>query len=319
MTITPRLPAVLLAGCLFLASLTACAPPAEPEDDGILTVAATTYPVYLLADMVIGETEGVELVLVVDQPVSCLHDYTLSVNDMRTLARADVILINGVGFEAFMEDALAAADVPIIDCSEGIELLPYSGHEDHDHDHGHGGESDEEHYDPHIWMDPRRALQMAQNILDGLDALDTEGKYDFADPGRMTAPRRSAEQVLSLGYSGCGVPEQSRSLITFHDGFAYFADAFGLTVLKAVEEEAGSEASAREIAEITGLIRAYDIAGIFVEENGSDATAKVIRRETGVTLGTLTMMMSDNGMDYWEGMRYNIETVRDTLFTAVPI
>ena len=142
MNILQRLASILLAGCFF-ASLTACGAPQQPEDDGILTIAATTYPVYLLADAVIGETEGVELVLVIDQPVSCLHDYTLSVNNMRTLARADVILINGVGLEAFMDDALAAVDAPVIDCSEGIELLPYAGHEGHDHDHGHDGESDE--------------------------------------------------------------------------------------------------------------------------------------------------------------------------------
>ena len=94
-----KLPAGLLSGVLLL-SLTACGAPTEnKEDDGTLTIAATTYPVYLLADMVIGDLDGLELKLVVDQQISCLHDYTLSVQDMRILEQADVSLINGAGFE----------------------------------------------------------------------------------------------------------------------------------------------------------------------------------------------------------------------------
>ena len=74
-------------------------------------------------------------------------------------------------------------------------------------------------------------------------------------------------------------------LITFHDGFQYFAAAYDLPLLASIEEEAGSEASAKEIVEITDLVKEKGIPVIFTEVNGSDATAQAIRRENGLRRG----------------------------------
>ena len=82
-----------------------------------------------------------------------------------------------------------------------------------------------------------------------------------------------------------------RELITFHDGFTYFAEAFDLDILRAIEEEAGSEASAKDVTEIVSEIKAHGIPAIFTEVNGSDATAQMIHRECGVTVRPLTLMM----------------------------
>ncbi len=301
-----KLTAFLLAALLLL-SLGSCGAPAagSSEEDGVLTIAATTYPIYEFATYVAGGMDGIEIELVVDQQISCLHDYTLTVDDMRTLERADVILINGAGLEAFMEDALATVDVPIIDCSEGIELLPYAGHEDHDHS---GGEDESDHYDPHIWMDPNRAIVMMENIARGLAAVDdtyTESDY----MSHLMMPSANISKMASNWQARFdALPEEQKYLITFHDGFAYLADAFDLTLLKSIEEEAGSEASAKDITEIVGMVREYGLPVIFVEENGSDATAKAIQRETGVEIGTLSMIMSD-GPSYLDAMEQNLQTI----------
>ena len=69
-----------------------------------------------------------------------------------------------------------------------------------------------------------------------------------------------------------------RELITFHDGFSYFADAFDLTILRAIEEEAGEQASAREVADIVTEIQTHQLPAIFTEVNGADATAQIIHR-----------------------------------------
>ena len=88
---------LLLALCLLLA---ACGPRQEaPQDDGTLDLVATTYPVYLFAAEVTRGAEDVTLTLMIDQPISCLHDYTLTVKDMKALERADGILLNGAGLE----------------------------------------------------------------------------------------------------------------------------------------------------------------------------------------------------------------------------
>ena len=82
-----------------------------------------------------------------------------------------------------------------------------------------------------------------------------------------------------------------RDLIPFHDGFTYFAEAFDLDILRAIEEEAGSEASAKDVMEIVEEIEYHQIPAIFTEVNGSDATAQMIHRECGVTVRPLTLMM----------------------------
>ena len=105
-------------------------------------------------------------------------------------------------------------------------------------------------------------------------------------------------------------------IITFHDGFQYFAHTNGIEILKAIEEEEGAEASAAEIKEIVSLIKEHDVSVIFVEKNGSDSTARAIARETGVSVYALDMIMSGDGngiQSYIDAMTTNLQTVAEAL------
>ena len=127
----------------------------------------------------------------------------------------------------------------MIDCSEGVELLEdlshhhEEGEEDHDgHDHGH--------WDPHYWMDPRRAAQMVGNLEAGLSALDPDNEQNYAQNsfvtrGLLIARDNNARELLDQYGTRHGT--HPLELITFHDGFQYFADAYGLTLLTSIEEE----------------------------------------------------------------------------------
>ena len=102
-----------------------------------------------------------------------------------------------------------------------------------------------------------------------------------------------------------------RDLITFHDGFAYFADSFNLHILKAVEEESGSEASAKELTMLAELVNAKHLPAVFTEENGSTASAKIIAKETDIRIFTLDMGMANRG--YFDAMYHNIDTIKEAL------
>ena len=137
---------------------------------------ASTYPVYLAARSVAEGVEGVSVLRLETGAVSCLHDYTLTVGDMKKLEGADVVALNGAGMEEFMEDALATSSAPVIDCSAGVDLLESEGHV-----HQDGAEEDDHgHFDPHYWMDPENMEQMVCNIRDGLSQADPEhaGEYE---------------------------------------------------------------------------------------------------------------------------------------------
>ena len=308
--------------CAAVMLLTACSQPAQSgsgsvsgsEEESGLTILATTYPVYLFASAVTEGVEGVEVDRLGTGAISCLHDYTLSVGDMKKIEAADVIAINGVGLETFMDDALAASQADVIDTSKGVELLESlthhheAGEEGDGHDHGH--------YDPHIWMDPANAVIMVQNISKELAQLNPKNapaylKNATAATHQLEACDQELEELA--GYSRL---DMKGGLITFHDGFQYFAKAFHLPLLAAIEEEAGSEASAKEINDITAMVKDQSIPMIFTETNGSDATAQAISRETGCAVGQLNMMMSGEGTElsaYTDSLKANVQAVVDGL------
>jgi ABC-type Zn uptake system ZnuABC Zn-binding protein ZnuA len=141
------------------------------------------------------------------------------------------------------------------------------------------------------------------------------------DPDNAETYRRNAEaagerlRALGVELRESLAPLPCRSLITFHDGFSYFAQAMDLEIAASVEEEEGSEASARRIQELTELIDGKNIPAVFTETNGPDATAKALALERPVQVAELTMLMSsrDNGLTgldaYEQGMRDNAEAI----------
>lgn len=297
---------IMLGACLLAAA--GCSAPQTQEEQSRLTVVTSTYPVYLFASAVCEGVEGVTVERLNTGETSCLHDYTLSVDDMRMLEQADVVVLNGAGLEDFMSDALATSSAQVIDCSEGVDLLENLAH---DHEEGDEADHDHGHYDPHYWMDPRNAALAVGSILNGLCQADPDYDGEYQENAERAAVLLNSWHPELQDMLQDSQVEIS-GLITFHDGFQYFAKAFDLPLLAAIEEEAGSEASAKEITEITQMVKEYELPVIFTEVNGSDATAQAISRETGCQVAQLTMLM--DGPDaalsnYYDGLKNNIAAV----------
>lgn len=262
-------------------------------------VTATTLPVYEFTTMLCEGTD-IRVSRLFDQTVSCLHDYTLQVSQMRKLEESDLIVLSGAGLEEpFME--IIPAGTPTVDASEGIRLLQSAecDHDDHKHDHG---------ADPHIWLSPDNGRIMARNICNGLSAQYPGYSDRFSDNLKHIESRLdelSAYANTQLSDLTC------RELITFHDGFAYMAQAFDLQILHSVEEESGSEASAATLIELIGIVSENNLPAIFTETNGSPSAASIIAAETGISVFELDMAMS--GSSYFESMYHNIDTLKEAL------
>lgn len=290
---------IILTAALAAALLCGCAPKAD-----YAPIAATTLPVWDFTSRLCQDTPLAVTRLVTEQ-VSCLHDYSLNVRQVKAAEAAQVVVISGAGLEDFLDDLLL--DVPTIDASQGIFLLHSDeAHEEEEHHHEEDGHHHEE--DPHIWLSPENAQVMAQNICDGLSRQypDYEGTFRVNLEDLLTQLEAlqsySKEQLSGL---------QCRELIPFHDGFSYFAQAFHLTILESVEEESGSEASAKDLIHLTELVREHNLPAIFTEVSGSDSAAQVIARETSCKVYALDMAMS--GDSYFEAMYHNIDTIREAL------
>lgn len=282
-----------LAAVLLLFLFCSCSAPAQRWN-----IAATTLPVYEFTSRLC-EGSGLSVTRLVTESVSCLHDYSLNVWQVRAVESADLIVISGAGLEEFMEDILSGKQS--IDASIGIELTQCEEEHDHSHDHHHD-------VDSHIWLSPANAAVMADNICKGL----CEAYPDFSElfNSNLSALLADIDAVQKYGNEQLS-SLSTRDMVTFHDGFGYFADSFDLHILKAVEEESGAEASAAELKELIQLVREHQLPAIFTESNGSDSAASVISRETGAEIFTLDMAMS--GDSWFDAMYHNINTLKEAL------
>lgn len=281
--------AVLLAG-LFCGCSTQCEQP---------QIAATTLPVYEFTTKLC-EGTGITVGRVVTENVSCLHDYSLQTKQMRMLEGSQLIVISGAGLEDFLE---LNPNHAICDASAGIQILcPEANHEHSEHtDHTHES-------DPHTWLSPENAKLMCTNICENLIKMYPEHTQKFQDNLSVLLIRLDELQTYgdeTLRELNC------RELITFHDGFGYFAQAFGLHILKAVEEESGREASAKELISLVQTVGEHQLPAVFTEINGSVSAADIIAAETGVSVYALDMAMG--GESYFDAMYHNIDTVKEAL------
>ncbi len=293
--------ALLLGTLLMLPGCTG-APSNSPTAGQGRVIAAVTYPVYLFARGVTDGVEGMTVELVTKDSLSCLHNYTLTVDDMLVLEGADIIARSGAGLDTFLDDALRGTAKPVINCSKEIALLT----------------SDEGEPDPHIWLDPKRAAQMTENLAAALAELDPENAEKYLENGRLIS-QTYVDSAAAFRERLDGL--SCRELVTFHDGFAYFAEAYDLTILKSIEEEAGSEPSAKDIAATVDLIRAHRLPAIFVELGGPTSTANTIVREFDPPLPIFSLStimyeseLASGGDDaYLTMMEYNITQILEAL------
>jgi len=293
---------LFLTAVLLLVSLFGCASREYAQ------VAATTLPVYEFTSRLC-EGTGITVSRLVTESVSCLHDYSLNVDQVRAAEAAEIVVINGAGLEEFMEDILA--DKATIDASENIGILECEEGHEHDHDNDHEEESHEGHHhevDSHIWLSPANASIMAVNICNGLIHQYPEYAEVFAS--NLKALSSELEELRIYGETQLE-NLSCRDLITFHDGFGYLAHCYDLHILEAVEEESGSEASAAELKYLITEVRHHRLPAIFTEANGSVSAASVIARETGASVYTLDMAMS--GDSWFDAMYRNIDTLKEAL------
>jgi len=276
----------LLAAALLVLSVSGCTEKAAVQAQTDLL--ATTQPVYQLANALTDGT-GLTVSLLISEPVSCLHDYTLTVSQMEKIENAKLVLESGLGLEDFMADALSgktrivvSSTLPTLEGDEGI--------------------------DPHWWLDPTRFRAAAKLTAQELGSQYPEFSDQIAE--NFAAFDKKLSELQSYGDEALK-NLSCRELVTFHDGFSYFADSFGLTIAAAMEVESGSEPSAKELEQIVSIVEECKIPAVFTETNGETGSAQVVANETGCKVYTLDMAISN--ADYFAAMRENINTIKEAL------
>ena len=249
-----------------------------------------------------------EVVNLTEPVTGCLHDYYLLPSDKVTLSRADVLLINGSGMEAFLPGiSVDYPDLPVVDATAGLPFLSESGIlEIGEHEEG-------EEINAHLWLDPQRAAGMAANLAEGLIRLMPDREQQISENLRAYQERLYAlDETLRDGLAGFG-----RKVIIFHEALPYFAEACGLSAAAIVNKEPDDTLPTAQLARVTELISAEENMPLILKSVDEDPSVNTLVNETGVPVCELDPMTTgpeNPPLDYYETvMVRNMEALQNAV------
>lgn len=232
------------------------------------------------------------------------HTFEPSPADAKAMGGAAVLVENGLGLEGWLGRLINVSGFKgeKVIATAGVKPIAWTGAEDeegHDHDkpeakaeagHDHDGHDHAAHeghahsVDPHAWQNPLNGVLYVQNIVAGLSAADPEHAAKYKAKGDELA---TALKVIDANFKAefAKVPAERRKIVTSHDAFGYFADAYGIQFVAPEGVSTESEASAADVAKIIRQIKAEKITALFAENITDPRLLNQIARETGVTIG----------------------------------
>ena len=301
--------ALVLAAC---GSESSSSDSSAPASDA-LTIAASFYP---LSEIVETVTNGLSVKIVnLTPPGVGAHDHELTANQLDDLTTVDAVFYLGGGLQPSVEKAVAQLDSAIkvtnlADYATTIDAAKEEeGHSDDDHDHDHEAHGDT---DPHVWLDPANMVSMTQAVVTVLTALSPDSKTTL-DTNATTyiAELEQVGKAIDTTFTNCA----SRSLVTSHDAFSYFAARAKLDTVPIAGVNPENEPSAKELEDIAKVARDAKATTVFFEAQLPDGLAKTVASSIGAEVDAINPIETLSSADLNAGKNYisvqtqNIENV----------
>ena len=282
-------------------------------------------PVYLATINVVGDIDGITVENLSQPTTGCLHDYTLTTQDMKNLSKADVLIVNGGGMEGYLDDVTAAyPDLPIIDTYEDIEhsngllganayLIEDDEHEEdeqvdnhidgEEHHHDHGVNS-------HIWMNEMLYGCQVTSIANGLIELNI-GSEDAI----LENVRKYTAALDKIDKQGLDETLNAENVAILHEAFAYTAQSLGTNVVATMDLDEERQVSAGEVSEFIDAINENDVKVVFAEYDYGNAMGKLITEQTDAKVVYLETLVHGNydGLDYIKIINKNYSLIKSSL------
>lgn len=234
------------------------------------------------------------------------HSYQLTPQDTAKISKSKVLIINGAGYERFLEAALGNTDGtrPLIEASRSLPIRSES--------------QDGQGTDPHLWLDPTNVIVYTVNIREALIQFDPDGAETYeANASAYIAQLEELDAWINGQITQ--IPPARRLLVTNHEAFGYFAERYDFTVVGTVIESFSSDASpsAEQMAALVDQIKLYEAPAIFLDASDNPALAQQIAAETGIKVVTdLHLESLTEGAPaatYIEMMKDNVTKIAEAL------
>ncbi|SDI17639.1 zinc transport system substrate-binding protein [Pseudobutyrivibrio sp. 49] len=272
------------------------------KEDEIL-VMTSCNPVYIATLNLLDGVEGYKVQNLSQPTTGCLHDYTLTTEDMKNLSKADVLIVNGGGMEGYLDDVVAAyPDLKIIDTYEAIEhsdgfigMDEYLIEEDEEESHEEEDEVSEHHHDhganSHIWMDDRLYKCQVAAIANELMG---------PNPNREETPisknffEYSHKLENEIDKQGLDVAVANEDVAILHEAFAYTAQSLGANVVATMDLDEERQVSAGEVSTFIDEIKEHNVKLVFAEYDYGKSMGDLIEEQTDAKVVYLETLMHGN-------------------------
>lgn len=265
------------------------------QDDGKLKIVTSFYPIYIIAQNITEGANNIELENMADVNVGCLHDYTLTTEDMKKVEKADVFVVNGLGMENFIDKVINSNNtMQVIDSSNGIENIIKNDDETN----------------PHIWTNINNYITQVKNISERLQQIDSKNAniYKENEENYINQLEKLEEEYIQKleGLKG-------KKLVNLNEAFEYLGQELQMEMTTIETNHEESTMSAEMMSSVIEKMKNENIQMILVDKNDNKTMAETIANETGAKIYEL-----DSGLKgsiekdaYINMVKYNMEILQN--------
>ncbi len=251
----------------------------DQKDDGVTKIVTSFYPMYIIAENITDGAQNIELVNMADVNVGCLHDYTITTEDMKKIENADIFIANGLGMENFLEKAIESnMDMKVIDSSANITDVI----------------QDEAETNAHIWTSIDNYILQVKNISNELINLDPQNS-DIYQNNTDTYVNKLEE--LKTRYLEELKELNGIKAISLNEAFEYMGKELGIEMTTIETDHEESTMSAEMLKNIIDKVKQENIEMIIIDKDDNESNARAIADETGAKIYKLN-----------SGLRGNLDT-----------
>ena len=257
-----------------------------------IKVGATIFPLYDLVRNIGGNF--IEPVLIV-QPGESPHTFSPTIEDLKKLAGAKVIFVNGFGLDEWVEKVARSVNIETeVNVNENLKKIVEE----------HNG-------NPHLWLNPKYAVEECKVIADTLSEIDpSHSSYYRKNYEEYTNKILKTAENLKKEVDKL----KNKNFIAFHPAYTYFAEYFGMNEVAVIEKVPGQKPTPKELISIENLIKSGKVNVLFKEPQLSSDIVNTIKEDTGIKVETLDPLGGTKGRSsYIKLIIYDVETMKQAL------
>ena len=258
-------------------------------------IVTSFYPMYVIALNLTEGAEGIELSNMADVNVGCLHDYTLTTEDMKKVENADIFISNGLGMENFISKILESnSDMKVIDSSNNLENVISNGIEEN----------------AHIWTSIDNYILQVQNIAEELKTADAKNAEVYTQNAQKYVDELNK---LNEEYKSKLAKLNGEKAICLNEAFEYMGQELGMEMITIKTDHEESAISAGMLKSVINKVKEDDIKIIIIDKNDSKTNAETIANETGAKILELNSGLTGelNKDAYIKQMRENMNILEN--------